>query len=87
MTICVLFFFGFLVGLCIQCTPFEANYNSQVPGAKCGISLGDGFILSGSINLFLDFVLVVLPLPVIWTLKISGPKKLGVSAMFSLGIL
>jgi hypothetical protein len=87
MAICVIYLMGFMVALCVQCTPFEANYNPAAPGAKCGISRSNGFLLSGSINFVLDFILVVLPLPVIWTLKISGPKKLGVSAMFSLGVL
>jgi hypothetical protein len=87
MVLCVLFFIGFMIGICLQCTPFEYNYNPSVPGGHCGISRSGGFYVIGSLNLFMDVVLVVMPLPVVWTLKISFLKKLGVSAMFGLGLV
>lgn len=87
MVLCLLFAIGFIVGLCLQCTPFEMNYNPAVPGGRCGISRKGGFYVSGALNLFLDVVIVALPLPVVWTLKIAPLKKLGVTAMFGLGAL
>jgi hypothetical protein len=87
MILCMLCFLGSIIGLCTQCTPFAYNYDHTIPGGHCGISVRGGFYLIGSVNLFMDFVLVVMPLPAVWTLRISRLKKLGVSAMFGLGFL
>lgn len=64
----------------------EKNFNYTVEGT-CAISLPDGFILAGSLNMLLDVILVVLPVPVVWGLRIGRAEKMGICAMFGLGIL
>lgn len=64
----------------------EKNFNYTVEGI-CTISLPDMFILGGSLNMLLDVVLVVLPIPVVWGLRIGRTEKMGICAMFGLGLL
>jgi hypothetical protein len=86
IVLCVLFCIGFILGLCLRCTPFESIYNFTIEG-RCTISQDQISRLISGVNLFMDIVLLVMPLPVVWTLRISFLKKLGVSAMFGLGLL
>jgi hypothetical protein len=88
IVLCVLFCIGFILGFCLRCTPFELNYKSWTTlDGRCIISAEDIFYLMSGVNLFMDIVLLVMPLPVVWTLRISFLNKLGVSAMFGLGLL
>lgn len=87
MVLCVVTFVVSVVKLCTTCKPIEANYIPELPGAKCSMSVVGTFILSGSVNMALDVLLVLLPLPVVWKLNTSRRKRLGISLMFGLGIL
>lgn len=83
----VLLFLAIIIGLLTGCTPIQFNWDPSIPGGHCGLARSDSFYLSGALNLALDIIIVVLPLPVIWTLKVSGLKRMGISAMFSLGAM
>lgn len=52
------------------------------------LKTGEGFALaSASMNVVIDVIILLLPQRVIWNLNMSFEKKLGVSIVFSLGIL
>lgn len=44
-------------------------------------------ITQGSINVFTDFLILVLPIPVLWKLQQPRGKKIGILAIFMSGIL
>ncbi|KAE8342431.1 hypothetical protein BDV24DRAFT_150357 [Aspergillus arachidicola] len=69
----------------LQCIPHKAIYDLTVPG-KC-IDLYKIQLTSASIHLTCDVIMLLLPQPVIWTLKMTWRKRLGVSFVFSLGVL
>ncbi|KAL1953357.1 hypothetical protein VTO42DRAFT_2978 [Malbranchea cinnamomea] len=69
----------------VQCTPHEAIWKFYLP-RKC-YNLVPVQLTSGGVQLLSDVVMLLLPQRVIWTLKLSWRKKLGVSLCFSLGIL
>lgn len=69
----------------LQCIPHKAIYDLTVPG-KC-IDLHKIQLTSASIHLTCDVIMLLLPQPVIWTLKMTWRKRLGVSFVFSLGVL
>lgn len=53
-----------------------------------GAATGEGFALaSAAMNVIIDLIILFLPQRVIWNLKMSFQKKLGVSVVFSLGVL
>ena len=67
------------------CTPFARNYDKTVPGT-C-VNLIDFFRWNGICNLLIDFLILLLPIPMVWQLKIAIKQKLVLSAIFGLGVL
>jgi energy-converting hydrogenase Eha subunit A len=64
------------------CSPISASWDSSVPNAKCldsGLMIFSGAIIS----IFEDVTLVVLPIPALSKLNVSGRKRWGVSIMFA----
>lgn len=52
---------------------------------KCTSMSGQGWA-NASVNMFADIAVLILPLPTIWRLKLPTEKKLGITAMFSVGL-
>ncbi|KAI0972007.1 hypothetical protein F4678DRAFT_460836 [Xylaria arbuscula] len=70
----------------LTCIPHEKIWNRvMVPGHCIDSHAID--ISSASINLGIDLLILVLPQRVIWTLKIPTSKRLGVAAVFTVGLL
>jgi len=74
-----------VVLLNVQCTPHEAIWKFYLP-REC-YNLVPVQLTSGSVQLFSDIVMLMLPQKVIWGLNLNWKKKIGVSVIFSLGIL
>ena len=74
-----------VVALNLVCIPYTAIYDFRVAG-KC-FDKHNLEVASASIHLATDAIMVVLPQKVIWGLQLSLKKKLGVSVVFSLGLL
>ncbi|RFU73359.1 integral membrane pth11 [Trichoderma arundinaceum] len=75
-----------VIALNLQCTPHERIWDFRVPDGKCF----DLYILqvtSASIQLGSDIAMFCLPQYTIWTLKMTWQKRLGVAAIFSMGVL
>ena len=45
------------------------------------------FVSTASLNILIDLVLLLLPLPVLWRLHITKRQKIGLMAVFILGYL
>lgn len=69
----------------VACVPLEALWKPWVEG-KCFNKQALDLTSSG-FNLALDLLILLLPQKVIWSLQLTTSKKLGVSAIFSFGIL
>lgn len=80
-----LFMFGAVIGLCLSCIPYEAIWDKTIV-AKC---YDKGIVekTSSIVHLISDVIILVLPQKVIWGLQLSLQKRLGVSVIFSLGLL
>ena len=70
-----------------QCTPREKIWNPLFEGGSCPIHMPAHMLASGIINLVSDITILVLPQKIIWKLRISTNKKVGVSLLFAIGIL
>lgn len=79
------FWIGFFISICVQCRPFEKNWNQEIPG-HC-VNLSAETIGGACINMVIDLALVVLPTPVIWRLHMTLKKKVVVNLLFSLGLV
>ncbi|KAK4224346.1 hypothetical protein QBC38DRAFT_446522 [Podospora fimiseda] len=72
----------------IACTPYEYNWNRLIVGGSCGrINTGIVHEATGAINLVTDVLIFLIPQHAIWKLKMSRQRKMGVAAIFAIGIL
>lgn len=66
-----------------NCTPVRKTIEPFIPGT-CFDRMG-WFLASAFINAFWDFSILVLPMPVIWSLQMTLRKKISVTFVFVLG--
>jgi hypothetical protein len=68
-----------------RCRPLSHAWE-PTPGGWCRDSTIEEFIIP-CLSLFLDTVILVLPMPVLWGLQMPPRKKIAISVMFGLGII
>ncbi|KAK3987148.1 hypothetical protein QBC44DRAFT_332011 [Cladorrhinum sp. PSN332] len=71
----------------VNCTPFEANWNPLAPDAHCRFGVPQFGLASSVTNLALDIIPLILAQKVIWGLRMSWKRKVGISAIFLVGII
>ncbi|MCJ1458275.1 hypothetical protein MMC28_008646 [Mycoblastus sanguinarius] len=86
----VLFFVtGYLscnfVTLLFGCTPIAKYWKPDEPGHCINLVKADHTY--GSMNVVSDFLMFLLPLPMVWQLQLSGREKLGLFLVFMSGII
>ncbi|KAI1464126.1 uncharacterized protein F4812DRAFT_443469 [Daldinia caldariorum] len=69
----------------VSCFPHKRIWDQLVPGSQC-LNINAILIAGATINIILDFVILVLPQRVIWGLQMSRNKKIGVSLVFTIGL-
>ena len=77
---------GFIITVISYCRPIQYSWDRSIPGGHCGNTLSLE-LASGAINLAMDFVLIILPMPVIWKLQMPFKKKAIVTSVFSIGFM
>ncbi len=74
---------GIFLACALQCRPLRGYWDKSID-AKCFD--GDKFFIVNQVfNVVMDFVILSLPLPIIWSLKRVWQDKLALSAVFALG--
>ncbi|RYP19807.1 hypothetical protein DL765_003153 [Monosporascus sp. GIB2] len=85
---CVVFYLSTIIAFNVACTPYEAHWNKLIRGSCDRVKPGFIDMSTGAIfNFVTDAVILLLPQRAIWKLKMSTKKKIGVSVVFSVGIL
>lgn len=79
------YFISVFVEAFALCHPVAYSWDPSIPGGYC-TNQNLAFLIAGSTNFALDIIVVVLPTPILWSLRLPLKKKIGVVAMFSLGI-
>ena len=83
------FVFGYLFSNLLTqifgCTPIDKYWKPETPG-HC-LVLTKAVYAYGSMNCISDLFIFVLPLPMIWQLKLSRKEKLGVTLIFMSGAM
>ncbi|RDL40284.1 uncharacterized protein BP5553_00263 [Venustampulla echinocandica] len=78
------------VGNIIQCLaicrPFAFQWDKTIEGGVCG-NQTLGILLVAFLNLVTDLMIVIMPMPLVWKLKMPRPKRLVLMAIFGLGII
>ena len=70
---------GFLI-----CVPLEYLWDRTIPGGRC-ININAWYRWGSLMNIFTDFIMLILPLPVVWGLKTSTKIKIGLTITFATG--
>ena len=79
----VAFFFSNL----LQCYPIELNWESSGALTNSCILTNEMYLAQAWTDVFTDVMILSLPIPCIWALQMPAKHKVGVSAIFLLGIL
>ena len=81
----LLFCFGVLLATFLNCRPFAKTWNPLLPGS-CG-SLQANVLSTSIINFVIDLSIVLLPMPMVWSLQIARSRKYTLTFIFALGVL
>jgi hypothetical protein len=81
----VVFGISFFVVFMTQCQPISYLWN-PVPGGSCRDLVYQEYA-SVSVNMAIDVVIFILPLPVLWNLQMTTRKKFYVTIMLSIGLV
>lgn len=76
---------GNVLQVFLICRPFRSTYDPTVPG-ECGDQVAS-FIAIGAFNVVTDVIILTLPLPTVWSLRMSTPAKLGLTGVFLVGLM
>jgi hypothetical protein len=85
MALVGVYFIAIFCAIITYCHPISQAWD-PVPGGYCK-KLGTEELLSIIFNIFLDTLIVILPMPSLWSLKMAARNKITVSAMFGIGLL
>ena len=81
----LLCFMSNTLGFILQCQPVQFFWNHTIKG-HC-IDINAFYTASGGLNLVSDIFILSMPIPILWSLKLSTERKLGVIFLFLLGAL
>ncbi|KAJ8130819.1 hypothetical protein O1611_g2804 [Lasiodiplodia mahajangana] len=84
MGITVVYFISVVVEAFAICKPVAFSWDKTIEGGTCP-GQSAAFLGAGVMNLALDLIIWIIPMPMLFNLQLSMPKKLGVASMFSLG--
>lgn len=82
---CAAYYISAIFTFTFQCTPREKPWTPFLEG-HC-INVAAAIVAQGAINLFFDIGILITPLWAIWRLQLPLKRKLGISAVFGVGIL
>ena len=67
-----------------QCMPIRLAWQKDLGHGKC-VDLAALVVSTGVLNMLTDIIILIIPMPIVWSLKISNRQKVAVSAIFLLG--
>ncbi|KAF2875851.1 hypothetical protein BDV95DRAFT_591276 [Massariosphaeria phaeospora] len=69
----------------LLCRPLAFNWDQTIPGGKCA-NQPAAFVAIGVLDLIVDVMVLMLPMPLLWNLKVSLPNKVALFAIFGVGV-
>ena len=76
---------GNIIAQLNMCRPFGRNFDQTIPG-NCG-SQRDFYIAIGVFNIILEVIMLAMPTPFLYNLKLPTRKKVVLIIMFTIGIM
>ncbi|GAW11907.1 hypothetical protein ANO14919_012600 [Xylariales sp. No.14919] len=81
----ILLYTSIVIAICVSCTPFAKLWDLTLPGI-CRANREIIDICTAVTNLASDLIILLLPQPVIWKLKLKSQKKIGIAFVFCVGV-
>ncbi|KAE8385684.1 hypothetical protein BDV23DRAFT_187984 [Aspergillus alliaceus] len=69
-----------------QCKPFRAAWDYEVDNARC-LNIAAVAYANAIVNMITEVLILILPLPVLRTLRVSLRKKIAIISVFSAGVM
>ena len=69
----------------LLCRPFAYNWDKTIEGSCANQT--SIFLSAGVINLLIDVMIVTLPMPMLWRLRMPLGRKIALSGVFGMGAL
>lgn len=85
MTIWTMYIIADVLVITFECNPVQKAWDPLVPG-HC-INIINVGVAIGYFNLITDCMILILPIPMLWSLQLALRMKLAVLAMFMTGVL
>lgn len=76
---------GILLGVIFECNPIEKAWKTSLPGTCVNTQIL--WMGSGITSLLIDVIILIMPLPVLWGLRMKLVRKLQVVVVFICGYL
>lgn len=81
-----------VVGYCVatafafvyHCEPMEFTWDFSVPGGKC-VDLYAAYLAPAAINVATDIIILLMPIWLLWPLRVGPLKKIGVALIMMTG--
>ncbi|MCJ1438914.1 hypothetical protein MMC27_008304 [Xylographa pallens] len=86
MGLSVAYGFAVLLETLLICKPIAFNWDTTIEGGSCANET-QAFEAVGILNLLTDIAIIILPMPWLWTLQLPITKKIGLTAIFGIGIV
>ncbi|PYI09979.1 integral membrane protein [Aspergillus sclerotiicarbonarius CBS 121057] len=77
----------FLLVSIFQCTPIHAFWDLEPMYPYHCVNYGAAVFSASTVNISTDFLCTILPMPLIWNLKLPARQRLAVISIFGLGIV
>jgi hypothetical protein len=81
----VLWAVGTILMILTICRPLPKFWNRELPG-ECG-DLVTTLLVFGGLDVVLDVVILLLPIPMVWQLQMPFANKIGLACIFAMGLL
>lgn len=85
IVIVVLFPASISVAKIFECTPRARIWNNTIQGTCIGLAAM--LNASGIFNIIFDVVILLVPIPALWKLKVERKKKIGIYLIFTVGVV
>lgn len=64
-----------------ECRPISSVWDKSITNPQC-LNLAAIYLAGAITSIVTDVILMILPMPMLWKLQMSRPKKLGIAMVF-----
>ena len=86
LTLNAAFCFGTILADLLICQPVAYRWDRSIPHGRCGVQKSLDLYIA-IFNFLLDTAVVIMPMPILWNLRMTIKRKVALSGMFGMGTM